>query len=305
VRGDNKRRKRHRNRLDHILPQGYLEGFTNPRHPGNLSVFDCKRGIWFDSGARGVSAEHGFYDFSEGTNPPKTADHAFAELERNFPRVRRELTVQEFAGWERHLEFLLTFAQMLRARSRLFREHVIASGQNLTMGRIDKVTQVPSKTRPGEFDSQVSFTRIGKGAERDRALKNKSIMDMCAEIAKGPDWMSRLNWRLRLAREPADPVVTADDAIVVIGPIPGLSRAVYDPRTRVFFPICWQACLVGSHLTTANLVGHFEAADLRGLRSLYMSSPQRFAYSPVRLASSPIQVAWFGISAQTARNRSS
>jgi hypothetical protein len=179
--------RRQRNRLDHILPQGYLEGFTNPRHAGNLSVYDCKRGMWFDSGTRGVSADRGFYDYPEGTNPPQTADTVFRKLESKFPGLRRQLVANGFSGWERHLDFLLTFAQMLRARSRLFREHVIAVGQNTTMGRIDKITPVPSKNRPGELDTEIKFTPIGKGAERDRALRNKSIMDMCAEIAKGPD----------------------------------------------------------------------------------------------------------------------
>ncbi len=287
MRGDNKRPRRERNRLDHILPQGYLEGFTNPRHPGNLSIYNCKRRIWFESGTRGVCAERGFYDFSIGTNPPLTADKAFKELESGFPKLRRELAVNGFAGWEQHLEFLLTFAQMLRARSRLFREHVISSGQNLTMGRVDKVTPVPSKNRPGEFDSEVKFTPIGKGAERDRALKNKSIMDMCAEIAKGPDWMGRLNWCVRLACDSTDPVVTADDAIIATGSIPALSAAFFDQHTRVFFPICWQACLIGSPSKPANLTGLFETAALSDIRSLYMTSPRRFAYSPVRLAYTP------------------
>jgi Protein of unknown function (DUF4238) len=281
--GPQRRQNRERKRLDHILPQGYLEGFTNPRHAGNLSVYNCRRRIWFDSGTRGVCAERGFYDYSDGTNPPQNADTSFKEFEINFPVLRRELIANRFSGWERHLEFLLTFGQMLRARSRLFREHVIATGQNLKMGRIEKVTVVPSKTRPGEFDTEMKFSPIGRGAERDRALKNKAIMDMCAEIAKGPDWMGRLNWCIRLTRDPTDPVITADDAIIVIGHVPTLPGAFYDHRTRVFFPICWQACLVGSHSKIASPTGSFEAADLTGVRSLYLNSNQRFAYSPVRL----------------------
>jgi hypothetical protein len=269
--------------LDHILPQGYLEGFTNPRHAGNLSVYNCKRQVWFDSGTRGVAADRGFYDFPEGTDPPHSADRTFKKLEEGFPELRRQLVADGFSGWERNMDFLLTFAQMLRARSRLFREHVIAAGQNLTMGRIDKVTSVPSKSRPGEFDSEIKYSPIGKGVERDKALRNKSIMDMCAEIAKGPDWMGKLNWSLRTASDPADPVITADDAIIVVGQVPALQMAFYDHRTSVLFPICWQACLVGSHSKFRNLTEAFETENLRNMRSLYMKPEQRFAYSPVRL----------------------
>jgi len=65
-----------RDRLDHILPQGYLNGFTNPDNDGQIYVFDCRRQQWFDSGAAGAAAIRGFYDYLEGIEHDQTADQA-------------------------------------------------------------------------------------------------------------------------------------------------------------------------------------------------------------------------------------
>jgi len=92
-----------RNRLDHILPQGYLEGFTSPEKPGRLWVFNIERGSWFESDPGRVAAERGYYDYSEASEPGATADQAFAEFETNFPPIIRELVasimVPRYAGW--------------------------------------------------------------------------------------------------------------------------------------------------------------------------------------------------------------
>jgi len=59
-----------------ILPQGYLNGFTNPDNDGQIYVFDCRRQQWFDSGAAGAAATRGFYDYLEGIEHDQTADQA-------------------------------------------------------------------------------------------------------------------------------------------------------------------------------------------------------------------------------------
>jgi hypothetical protein len=108
-----------RGRLDHLLPQGYLDGFTDPANPGQLCVYDVRRRRWFESGSARVAAIRGFYDYSPGSAPDETADQAFKTFEERFPNVRRELIAENFTGWKSRLEFLLEYAQMLRARSEL------------------------------------------------------------------------------------------------------------------------------------------------------------------------------------------
>jgi hypothetical protein len=86
-----------RNRLDHHLPQRYLEGFIGPPRYGQLSVFDRHEKRWFESGTAGVGPIKGFYDYTEGSEPDQTADEAFKKLEMAFPTVRRECDVSAIA----------------------------------------------------------------------------------------------------------------------------------------------------------------------------------------------------------------
>ncbi|MBI3406148.1 MAG: DUF4238 domain-containing protein, partial [Acidobacteria bacterium] len=146
----------HRNRLDHVLPQGYLDGFTSPSQKGQVSVFDRQEGRWFETGTRGVGAIRGYYDYSEGSHPDQTADQAFTHLETEFPTVRRELIENNFSNWRAHLDFLLSFAHMLSARTELFREQDLAHARTLTMFKIAEVVEKrPSKVEPGKFDMAV------------------------------------------------------------------------------------------------------------------------------------------------------
>ena len=75
-----------RNRKDHILPQGYLDGFTGSN--GLLQVFHIKDRRWFQESTADVAWERGFYDYSSDANPDQTADEAFREYEGRFPALR-------------------------------------------------------------------------------------------------------------------------------------------------------------------------------------------------------------------------
>src|SRR5262249_6042850 len=47
-------------RLDHLIPQGYLDGFTDPSTPGQIAVFDIGNQRWFESGTPRIAAIRGF-----------------------------------------------------------------------------------------------------------------------------------------------------------------------------------------------------------------------------------------------------
>lgn len=49
-----------RNRSDHVLPQGYLDGFSNRSNQEQVCVFDRQQQRWFDTGTAGVGAVRGF-----------------------------------------------------------------------------------------------------------------------------------------------------------------------------------------------------------------------------------------------------
>jgi hypothetical protein len=277
-------RRAGRDRLDHILPQGYLDSFTDPACPGDLWVRDNRTNRWFRSGTARVAAERGFYDYSHGSNPDQTADRAFEDLEGKFPNVRTKLISYGFAACEQYRETLLAFAQMLRARSKLFRDQDLDQGRQLTIARIETIEQVPSATRPGEFDSRIKYGPYqGTKAERELFLRNKTITDMRSEIAKGSAWMGELHWCLRFTDDPSDPVVTGDNAVLSEGRVQSVEQALVDHETLFFFPICWQACLIGSRCKFDNACEAFHPADLRRIRALYLKPETHFSYSPTVL----------------------
>ncbi len=83
---------------------------------------------------------HGFYDYTTREIGLEAADAAFGELERIFPKVRRELIERNFENWKDHRDFLLRYVQMMRARSLLFFEHQYAEGRNLRAWVIEEVS---------------------------------------------------------------------------------------------------------------------------------------------------------------------
>ena len=148
-----------RNRLDHILPRGYLDGFTFPSKERRLWVFNIVQRRWFESSPGSVAAAHGYYDYSERSSPDATADEAFAEFESNFPTLRRELVACNFVGWTKHRDFLVRYSQMLRARSELFREEVLKEAHDTTCLKVDEVLETrPSATKLGETEFHVKYS---------------------------------------------------------------------------------------------------------------------------------------------------
>jgi Protein of unknown function (DUF4238) len=265
-----------RGRLDHLLPQGYLEGFTNPSTPGRLSVFSIERQRWFESTPRKVAAINGFYDYSPDSASDQTADQAFKEFEDRFPNVRRELVASGFSGWQSHLDFLLRYAQMLRARSELFREQTVT---NARQQRIVRVKEVLNETT-------LSYEELTETVEeREKIFRNMAITTMRREIAKGAALFSALHWCLRMAPAVTDPVVTGDDAVLVQHKTPTLEAALTDANTLVFFPICRHACLIGSPAKFNLETEAFDFRDQKVLQSRYVKGECRFAYSPKRLDS--------------------
>jgi hypothetical protein len=268
-----------RGRLDHLLPQGYLQGFTNPS-TGRLSVFSIERQQWFESAPRQVAAINGFYDYSPGSAPDQTADQSFKEFEDGFPKVRRELVAKEFSGWQSHLDFLLRYAQMLRARSELFREQTVANARQQRMLRVKEVLNDPASGKTGFKCQELTETT----EEREKLYRNMAITTMRVEIAKGAAFFSQLHWCLRKATAVTHPVIAGDDTVVVEGKTPTLEEALTDARTLVFFPVCRHACLIGSPAKFDVETEAFHPSDLKRLQRLYLKGECRFAYSPMRLA---------------------
>ena len=277
-----------RNRRDHILPRGYLEGFTN-RSTGQLSVFNIEQRSWFEAGTNSVAAARGFYDYSPDGAPDETADEAFKEFEEQFPVLRRELLAGRFSEWTKHADFLVRYSQMLRARSEIFREEIMKEVQATTFLKIDEVLETrPSTGRPGETDLKVKYSEFVPQDDVRRAelFKNLSITKMRAEIKRGAGEFARWHWCLRLTTDKTVLYVTSNNAVALIGSGPASGDgAMLHPDTIFVFPVCWQACLIGGARKFDTETETIHPNMLAELHRLYLNEADcRFAYSPNRLS---------------------
>jgi hypothetical protein len=282
-----------RNRLDHILPRSYLEGFTNPSSQGQLSVFDRRGRCWFEASPTTAGAEKGFYDYSPGSTPDITADAAFSALESRFPVVRKELIASSFAAWGTHREFLLEYAQMLRARSRLFRAQAMGYARQSIIGVVEEVVEEENPTGPGTIRTGLKVKPYAPQdeARHEQRLRNITITQMCMEIAKGAGLFSGLHWCLRVTEGSNHPVITADEPVIALGSAPEApvlrEDVLMHPDTWLVFPVCREACLIGNIGNSFKIepeTAPFQPSGLAWLQGRYFNADSGFVYSPSRIA---------------------
>lgn len=265
------------NRRDHYIPQGYLRGFIDPARehlPQPLWYFDKPNGVWSRRSPREVGYRHGFYDYTVAEMGVETADMAFAELERTFPKIRKELVRKGFKNWKSHLDFLLRYAQMMRARSLLFFESQQKDGRNLRMWRVEEVSPDRMSVRVASMTPEPL---------PEPFIKNWTITNMRNEIAKGAAWLTEFNWALRTCDSPTLPFVISELPFMAIGPRADVAEAVRDAETLLFFPLCWQACLIGSRQYFEIENGRFGTEDMLRCARMYRDSANLFVISSSRV----------------------
>jgi hypothetical protein len=265
------------NRRDHYIPQGYLRGFIDPareRLPQPLWYFDKMTGVWSNRSPREVGYRYGFYDYTVAEIGAETADMAFAELERTFPKVRKELMRKKFKNWKDHLDFLLRYAQMMRARSLLFFENQQRDGRNLRAWTVEEVSADRMSVRVRSMTPEPL---------PESFIKNWTITSMRGEIAKGAAWLTDFNWALRTCDSPSLPFVVSELPFLATGPRADVMEALRDSETLLFFPLCWQACLIGSRQYFHVENDRLGTQDMRKFANMYRDSANLFLISSRRL----------------------
>jgi len=262
------------NRRDHYLPQGYLRGFIDPARRGfsqPLWHFDILNGLWSQRSPREVGYRNGFYDYVTDEIGLGTADSVFAEFENAFPNIRAEIIANRFANWKDHRDFLLRYIQMIRARSLLFFDQKKTEGSTLRAWTIDEIS--PDR-------KSVKVRPITPEPLPDAFIKNWTITEMRGEIQKGAAWLNDFNWALRYCDSPRSPFITSEIPFVSQGHRSSLADALQDPETLLFFPLCWQACLIGSRQVFDLDTDGFSDLDMRTFRRMYRESANLFLLSP-------------------------
>jgi len=264
-------------RRDHYLPQSYLRGFVDPSRWNKerpLWYFDAPNNQWLERSPREVGYRQGFYDYASSEISLVSADEAFGELERMFPRIRRDLLESNFKNWTQHLNFLLRYAQMMRARSLLFFERQYAEWKGTKAWVVEEVHPETNSIIVRSMNPEVL---------PDTFIRNRTITEMSEEIGKGAAWLDEFQWALRFCDSSADPFVISEVPFICRGHHEKLADALRDPETLLFFPLCWRACLIGSRQYFDVQTDRFGPEDMRTIRTMYRESAKLFLISPTKL----------------------
>jgi hypothetical protein len=274
--------ERNRGRKDHYLPQGYLRGFINPARRDldkPLWWFQVPQRRWRECSSSEVGFIRGFYDFSMGKDPDKeTADEAFADLERNFTLVLRDLRASQFSNWLNHHDFLLRYMQMIRVRSPLYFQQKYVEGKKSPAALIEEISEDRRRLKIRPIELPDSF------------IKNTSLKAMMGELKSGVDWLNNFDWALRHCDSLSNSFLTSDSPFVVTGPLPGQEdlvkwEALYHPDTLLYFPLCWEACIVGTPIQRPFDIKTDRAMPkfLQRVREMYRKNAKSYLISAVKL----------------------
>jgi len=163
---------------------------------------------------------------------------------------------------------------MMRARSLLFFENQQMDGKKLSAFVVEDVSADRKSVRVRSMTPEPLPPSF---------IKNWAITNMRTEIQKGAAWLSDFKWALRYCDSPALPFVASEQPFMAYGPRSSVAEALQDPETLLFFPLCWQACLVGSRQLFDIDTGKFGEEDMRRCEKMYRESAELFVISPTRL----------------------
>jgi hypothetical protein len=266
-----------RNRKDHYIPQGYLRGFINPARAKNDRPLWCLnkwRNQWERKGPKQICHAVGMYDFANDAIEAEHADVTFKKMEDQFPSVLASIKARDFDEWKEHLDFLLVYMQMIRVRSPQF---FVEQGQELAEATVATITSVDN------VENKITYDNVRRLNEHE--VHDFTLAKMREEFKKGATWMADFHWQIRTTFDPKDPVTTSEAPLFVKGVKTNLERKMTmeiltDAGSEVWFPLCWQAALVGRTQPFAADRMSFAQAELKELRHIIAEMAPQYVISP-------------------------
>jgi hypothetical protein len=266
-----------RDRKDHYLPQGYLRGFIDPERANNARQLWClnkRRNQWERKSPKQICHLVGMYDFSNDAIEAEHADVTFKSMEDGLPLVRDALLQKDFADWREHMGFLLPYMQMIRVRSPQF---FVEQGQAVADSFLGRVTSVDEAARKITYDVTQPLT--------EDEVHDATLTKMREEFLKGSTWMADFHWQIRTTQDPYNPVITSEQPLFIRGEKMQTERAMTmdiltDSASEIYFPLCWQACLVGRIEPFSSDTQPFEQSDLIELRHIIAEMAPEHVISP-------------------------
>jgi hypothetical protein len=267
-----------RGRKDHYLPQGYLRGFIAPGRELLARPLWCLRphtGEWNYKSPAQIGYEVGFYDFANETLDAEHADTTFKEMETQFPKLRSQLVTNRFEGWKQHQDFLCRYMQMIRTRSPLYFQQKKAE---LATERIWTIASVDESGKTMTLENMEG--RLMTRAE----VHDHTLAKMREEFKQGVGWMSEYYWTMRITDDPQDPFVAGEQPLFMSGDENSLTTAMQHPKTHIYFPLCWQACLVGNRIPWLDDTQVIASDKLRVIRRIVRQKAEKFVVSPTPIS---------------------
>jgi hypothetical protein len=266
-----------RDRKDHYVPQGYLRGFIDSARSQNdrpLWCLDKRRNEWVQKSTAQICHVRGMYDFSNDAIDAEHADVTFKSMEDGLGPIREGLVGQGFTGWQRHIEFLLPYMQMIRVRSP---QYFVEQGQAVADSFIGRITSIDETRTKVTYDSSEPLS--------EDQVHDMTLTKMREEFARGPAWMADMHWQIRTTFDPHNPVVTSEQPLFVKGERPMIEPTIMmdliaDPQSEVYFPLCWQACIVGRSTPFDEKVAPFEQSTLLLLRQMIAEMALEYVIVP-------------------------
>lgn len=243
--------------------------------PRPLWHFDIQHKKWSERSTKAVAYRTGLYDYAAGTGVNlESADNAFLRLENDFPSIRAQMVSTNFTQWQKHLDFFLSYMQMIRARSLLYLKEQEEAGKALQTFVIERV-----------HDDRKTLTLRSMTPEPPPPafIKNRTITEMRETIKAGADWLHGFNWALRITDSVTRPFVTTEAAFIMSGPCANREEAMQHPESLLSFPLCWQACLIGSRQFFHSETDKFGPEDMKAFPLKYHDSAEIFLLSPTKL----------------------
>jgi hypothetical protein len=265
-----------RNRRDHYVPQGYLRGFIDPARAKSDRPLWClnkSKNLWERKSPKQICQARGLYDFSNDAIEAEHADVTFKRMEDEFPALRDQLVSTNFVDWREHIDFLLLYMQMIRVRSP---QYFVEQGRAFRKGFLARVTSVDHSTNSLTYDA----TPHSKVEVHDGTLRR-----MRDEFQVGTAWMAEFHWQLRTTFNPLNPVAASEAPLFVKGtkvnPHEAMTMELLnDEDSEIWFPLCWQAALVGRVRPFDTDLLPFDQPVLNELRHIVAEMAPQFVISP-------------------------
>jgi hypothetical protein len=115
-------------------------------------------------------------------------------------------------------------------------------------------------------------------------IHDHTLAKMREEFKQGVGWMSEFHWTMRITDDPENPFVAGEQPLFMASDDSLPTTVLQHPTTHVYFPLCWQACLVGKRIPWLDDTQAIASDKLRVIRRIIRQRAEKFVVSPAPIS---------------------